>query len=321
MGWKGTVRSVSAAMRAAEREAERRRKAEFKAQQIEEAGQAVDDWKQYLDDIISVHTDKADDINWQSIANAPPLVEPKPEKRHQAEALANIENFQPRIFDFVFGGTSRRRERLDAALADAIAADSDEFARKRSEYLIAEQEREEDAHLATRVLDGEKSAYSEVISVLYDGEELYLGQSIQFKIDDNSVHAMPLVSEADDIVPTFRLKQLQSGKLSKTKMPKGEFNELYQDYVCSVALRLAGDIFGNLPLDECHVTCSATMLNTKTGHLEDAPILSVLFVRDTFERLNLSGLDPSDSLANFNHEMNFRKTKGFERIEPLKPTD
>ena len=102
-------------------------------------------------------------------------------------------------------------------------------------------------------------------------------------------------------------------------MTVGQFNELYQDYVASVALKIAGDLFHIIPLDEVYVTCLRQMLNTQTGHQELTPILSVQFVRPTFASLNLTNLDPSDAMANFNHTMSFKKTKGFAQIEPLKP--
>lgn len=104
-------------------------------------------------------------------------------------------------------------------------------------------------------------------------------------------------------------------------MPVGQFNELYQDYVASVALKVAGDMFQILPLQEVYVTCEAEMLNSMTGHKESTPILSVQFVRRTFERLNLKSIDPSDSMSNFNHVMSFSKTKGFSAIRPLFRSD
>jgi hypothetical protein len=63
------------------------------------------------------------------------------------------------------------------------------------------------------------------------------------------------------------------------------------------------------------------MLDASTGHQQLTPILSVQFVRETFGQLNLEHLDPSDSMKNFNHVMDFKKTKGFTRIEPLKPVE
>lgn len=104
-------------------------------------------------------------------------------------------------------------------------------------------------------------------------------------------------------------------------MPVGERQELYQDYVCSVALKVAGDLFSVLSRDEIFVTCAASMLDSATGHMADTPILSVQFVRPTFNSLKLSAIDPSDSMLNFNHQMEFKRTKGFQRIEPLRPLD
>jgi len=60
------------------------------------------------------------------------------------------------------------------------------------------------------------------------------------------------------------------------------------------------------------------MLNTSTGHKEATPVLSVRFVYDTFSKLNLASIDPSDALSNFTHEMSFKSTKGLQRISPLK---
>lgn len=100
-------------------------------------------------------------------------------------------------------------------------------------------------------------------------------------------------------------------------MPVGEFNELYQDYVASVALRVAGDLLNVLPLKEVYVTCVAQMLDSQTGHQELTPILSVQFVRETFLRLNLKHIDPSDSIQNFRHEMKFSRTKGFAPVAQL----
>ena len=88
-----------------------------------------------------------------------------------------------------------------------------------------------------------------------------------------------------------------------------------------VALKVAGDSFQMLPLDEVYVTCENEMLNSSTGHKEPTPILSVQFVRKTFEQLNLKAIDPSDSMANFNHAMKFSKTKGFLEVTPLLESD
>jgi len=148
--------------------------------------------------------------------------------------------------------------------------------------------------------------------------ESRIGTSISFEIDDNFVHAKPIVHD-DKIIPQLRRKQLASGRLSESTMPVGQFNELYQDYVASVALRVAGDLLQMTPLEEVYVTCLATLLDQTTGRMRDTPILSAHIVRETFSQLNLARIDPSDALHNFRHHMKFKRTVGFNQVDPIVP--
>lgn len=104
-------------------------------------------------------------------------------------------------------------------------------------------------------------------------------------------------------------------------MPKGRFYELYQDYVCSCILRVARELFALLPIEMVIIHAIGNLLNSKTGHLEDKPIISVATPRKTLETFNFEMLDPSDSMENFVHKMTFKKTKGFEAVEKLNPLD
>lgn len=318
MGWKGTVRSINAAVNAAERDAQRRHKARHKAEMIADAENAVSSWEDYVDTLTSIHVNQAETIDWNGIAKTPKPQEPAPSTFHKDAAAKALEKFQPRFFDFLSGGSEKKRKRLDVAVENAPRADQDSFNSEMSVYREALTEWEVDTDLAHRLLAGEEDAILEVIAeMLTYVDEALIVSAGSFSIVNGCVHANPEV-QAEDIVPGFRRKQLASGKLSETKMPQGQFNELYQDYVCSVALKVAGDLFQFLPFDEVYVTCQATMLNSSTGHQELSPILSVQFVRGSFGRLNLENIDPSDAMANFNHTMSFRKTKGFEVIDSLK---
>ncbi|MDI3292198.1 hypothetical protein [Polyangium sp. 15x6] len=51
------------------------------------------------------------------------------------------------------------------------------------------------------------------------------------------------------------------------------------------------------------------------------PILSVAFDIETFFQLRLEAIDPSDSMANFEHRMEYKKNTGFDPIEILTPND
>lgn len=317
MGWRGAVRSMSAAMRAAERDAERRRKQYAKAQMIEEASDAVSDWQSAVHELVSLHTDPADEIDWLREVGKPEPREPARSGAQEANARARLDDFKPHFWDFLFGGSDKRLQKLNDAVHSGREQDDEDYRRAIGDYRTQLADWKTDTDLARRLLAGEVQARKDVIAEMQSlSDQGLIGTRISFRISDEFLHAVPHV-HGDEIVPNVRRKQLQSGRLSESKMPVGEFNELYQDYVCSAALRVAGDMFALLPLDEVYVTCVATMLNTKTGHQEDTPILSVRFVRETFRRLDRRHVDPSDSMRNFVHEMDFKRTRGFAGITPL----
>lgn len=317
MGWKGTLRSLSALARAAERDAQRRHKQAIKEQVSDEASHAVAVWEDYIANLTSIHTDLTDAINWRDLASKIEPAEPTFKSVHEENAIAERTAFKPSVFDLLKGGSKRQEAKLEAAIVLGKKKDSDNFRNAQIEYASAMAEWQTDAGLAKRILNGEAEAIKEVIKEIQSFvQEGLIGSAVSFKVEDNFIHAIPEI-HTDEIVPQIRRKQLASGRLSETKMPTGQFNELYQDYVASVALKIAGDIFHIVPFDEIYVTCVVTMLNSKTGHHELTPILSVMFVRSTMMKLNLERIDPSDSMKNFKHSMNFKKTTGFKAVEPL----
>jgi len=317
MGWKGTMRTVAATARRMEKDAQRRHKLAVKEQIAADASDAVANWETYLDELLSVHTNLADRIDWQRMLSKPKPQKPTPTNTHSVTAQNAMLSFKPKMFDFLSGGSSRKKQALEASLRNAPERDRLENERLLKQYEEALADWNNDRSLAQRLSDGEDSAIHEVLLEFQTlSKNDLIGSSVQFAIDEGRVHGRPQV-HSEDVVPNFRRKQLASGKLSETRMPVGQFNELYQDYVASVALKVAGDIFQILPLDEVFVTCESEMLNSATGHKEPTPILSVQFVRSTFEQLNLKHIDPSDSMANFNHNMKFSKTKGFASVSPL----
>lgn len=319
MGWRGTLRTMGAMARQAERDAERRRKHQTQ-QLIANASQnAVEEWRQRLEDLVSLHVAPTDQMNWTAIAQLPEPQAPNRKSVNESEALFKRDRFQPKFWHAIVGGSQKRLGLLEAHVDEARSKDEMIFDAEIVQYQTAHTEWVEDVRLAKRLLDGEVEAQHEVISEFKEWtDDGLLGTRINFLISRESLHAIIHVHD-DQVVPKTRLKQLKSGGLSESKMHAGDINELYQDYVCSAALKVAGDLFAMLPRSEIYVTCVVKMLNSATGCLEDMPILSVRFIGDTFTGLRLGHIDPSDSMRNFSHEMKFKRTAGFSPITPLLP--
>ena len=80
-------------------------------------------------------------------------------------------------------------------------------------------------------------------------------------------------------------------------------------------------MFALLPLKAVIVTAMTQLLNSKPGHMESQPILSVAIPRRTLETLRHASIDPSHAMSNFAHRMKFKKTQGFEAVERMQPTE
>lgn len=126
-----------------------------------------------------------------------------------------------------------------------------------------------------------------------------------------------MVVESEKIVPRESKSLTKAGKLSTKAIPQGKFYELYQDYVCGCALRVARELFSFLPLSRVVVNVNATLLDTSTGHLREQTILAVGIPRATLEKMNLVSVDPSDAMKLFVHRMGCKRSQGFFAVDPL----
>lgn len=329
MGWKGVVRSMAAAARAAERDS-RRRQRELEANQkhyekmaiLDQAAYDVEVYENYVDRITSVHKEVRPEVDWQPIFSDPQPKEPI--QAHGAERFAReeLQNYRPGFFAKLFGTAEKKRSRLGKAIETAIRKDEENKKSVLKEYLKEVAEWEEQTSLARTVLDKQPKAFLKALEVFGSFSEIEeLGSRLQFRITDDAFVFCTVKVHSKDIIPNQSKSLLQSGRLSEKNIPKGKFFELYQDYVCGVVLRVANEIFAVLPVEEMVVTATDDVLDTKTGHIEEQPIVSAFIPRKTIQNLNMSLIDPSDSMVNFNHQMKFKKTQGFSAVKEVEPPD
>ena len=196
--------------------------------------------------------------------------------------------------------------------------ESDAFVKERAEW-------EKMRSLAKRVLAGEAKAYGEALREFSAfGELSTLGSSIAFRVHDPKLIECELNVSGRDSIPADVKSLTAAGKVAVKPMPTARFHEVYQDYVCGCALRVAREVLALLPVDMVIVTVIVTALLSSTGKEAETPVLSVAMPRQILERLDFARLDPSDSMENFMHRgdaMASRKSGDFTTIVPLKPSD
>ncbi|SOD42574.1 hypothetical protein [Nitrosovibrio sp. Nv4] len=327
MGWKGTVRSIGVAYRAAERDAKRRqrgleqqRKQYEKMQELEQAAYEVDVYQNHIDVIQSVHKECGTLVDWKAMASAPEPEKPKNLREREARTKAIAANYQPGFTDKLFKREDKKRKKLADEISKAIEDDESENINKIENWEREYSDWSKDAQLARGILNNDIKSKLTAIEKLDPFSEIStLGSSLSFKIAENSMIETTINIYGVEVIPNEVKSLLKSGHLSVKQMPKSQFNEIYQDYVCSCVLRVANELFSILPDEMVFVTAVDKLLNSKTGHLEEAPILSACVSRNTLQSLNMDNIDSSDCMSNFIHNMSFKKTKGFEAVERLEP--
>ena len=118
-GWKGTVRSIGAAIRAAERDAKRRQrelekqqKHYEKMQELERAAYEVEVYENHVEIIKSLHKECSNQIDWKKISLLRQPKKPTLSNKNKKKAKLNVATFRPGFFDKVLKQTEKKKEKL-----------------------------------------------------------------------------------------------------------------------------------------------------------------------------------------------------------------
>jgi hypothetical protein len=295
-------------------------KQEAKLEALRQAALEVEQYENRIERITSVHRDCGKDWHWDRIATSPEPTAPPPTHHHEAAAQHVLDRFEPSWLDKLLRRVQKKRAGLVAGVSAGRATDAEANAQAQRTFADQHTDWAEMRDLAIRILAMDPAAFRDALEELNPfGELADLGSRISLAFRDDGVATASLVVNGESVIPAEVKSLLQSGKLSLKKMPQARFHELYQDYVAGATLRIARELLALLPIHTVYVTAAGNMLDPSSGHLKDQSILSLVVPRQTLETLRFEALDPSEALRNFNHRMDFKKTKGFASIEPLTP--
>lgn len=318
--FRGVLREIEREQKRSAREAARRHKLQMKQQEIENAADAVKTYSAYIEMLQSVHRNCTNNVDWNRILKDPKPQEPEYNK-HEIEAISTLDNYTPTIVDKLFGLNRRRIKRLVSNIDEAKQRDNQSFKSINKKYKSDLADWANMQGIANGVKAKDVDSYCRALQYFTPFSDIAeLGTNVELSFYDNYVDA-DLKIHPDETIPDYILTQTSTGKLSRRNMPKSKFNEIYQDHVCSAIIRVSRELFAYLPIDYVRVNAISDLLNSRTGHLEPSPIVSVIMPPETISKLNLDAIDPSDSMQNFNHNMKFTKLKGFAAVDKVQFID
>ena len=318
----GFVRNVNRISKETERDAKRRqrdlgqRKKEYsKMQELEQASYEVEEYENNIDILESLHKECSEHIDWKDIASSKEPEKPVNFKNHEKEATLELEKYYPSFFDKLFKRQEAQKQKLKIKIEQAIVKDEEEYKIKLNQWEKELIDWKNNTEIANALLRDDKETKMKVIEEMNSFSEIFsIGSEISISVNDKNIIEAKVYVHADSIIPNEVKILLKSGKLSVKEMPKSQFYTLYQDYVCSAILRIANELFAIIPDNVVIITAIDNLLNNKTGHSEELPIVSAYISRDILVSLNLDKIDPSTSMSNFIHNMSFKKTSGFSEV-------
>ncbi|HCY00658.1 MAG TPA: hypothetical protein DG754_11015 [Bacteroidales bacterium] len=187
------------------------------------------------------------------------------------------------------------------------------------QYLKDQEEYRKMMDIVNGVIGKNPQAYTYALNYFNPLEDLKeYGSHISFEVSTDKI-SVDFYVHSEDVVPNTIKFILRKGlEIKEEQLSKSRFNEIYQDYVCSCVLKIAKEIFQLLPVvNKVQVNAKGSLLNSATGNFEEQTIVSVNINRAKLNELNLDLLDPSDSMSNFEHRMDFKKNEGFKPVKDL----
>ncbi len=150
--------------------------------------------------------------------------------------------------------------------------------------------------VAADVLKGDIDTYLQLIYEVNPLDDL-LGYGSNFEFGTDNPRKMEV---------EFTVNRELLSHASQT-MSSFEYNDLLQDFVCSLSIRVARDMFALLPVQNVIVHAV----------LDGNTVLSVRFDRDNLAKVKFGMIDPSDTVSKFTHSMSFDRMRGFLPVSRL----
>lgn len=283
-----------------------------------EAADEVRQYEAYVAMLVSVHHTCVPPADWSAVAQSPPPPEPTRSDAVEQQALQTMHEYRPTFFDRLFGGAKAKQQDLWGRVLAARANDDQQHAgaiRAWQERVADWQDLQRTAQL---VLQRNPHGYEPaLVAVGAFAEVVASGTTVRIGGFSEDAAVFKARLEDPEVVPTEVVKLTATGKLTTRDMPKSEYWLLFQDHVCSCAIRIACDAMATLAVRRVIVNVCVPSVDKSTGHDIEATYLAVHFTYDKLGSINRSRVDPSDAVSQFTHRMKFSKTQGFKPVDPM----
>jgi hypothetical protein len=276
----------------------------------------VEEHQAMLDQVTRLHATPLSPIDWPALAAEPKPEPPKYCDAEEASAVKALKAYRPNFFQRLLELDRDRIADLEAKVEEARERDQVRYTQAIALYKQLALAARERRHMARRVIAGDLSAYAEVMDQVELAASPLLARGVIHSFVSPSRVEVFIDLNTSEVIPDSTKSLLASGRVSVKKAKKREFAGLYQDHLCSAALRIARDFMAMLPIRKVLIHGHCPAIDPATGHTDEQCIMSCLVNRAAFEAIEFATVDATECLTAFPHAMKF--VKGLPReVKPL----
>lgn len=236
-------------------------------------------------------------IDWEKIKTSTEPFDKGEKGPMQLRAEKIRAKYEPTLMDKIFSRTQARIKELDSNIVKAKKEDQNDYRIWENLVKLSEGIIEKDAECMLLVIEN-----------MYSFDDLLeLGVEIKVGADSSGCIEVEAHAHTGKVVPHQVLTLGQGGKITKMDMDRASYYNLVRDYICSLTVRIVGDIFSIVPANGVIINVVDSQSSAE-GHIEDVTILSAAIDRANFESLNFSVINPFRELSNMYCVSDFRRT-------------
>lgn len=301
------------------RQSELKRQKQIQIQREYEREQSLNKLKRfngYIDQLISLHMESVDVIDWYYFAFSDPPVRPIRKNIYEQAAKTAAKSYRPTIFDRLFLRSDKKRRKLEKEINISKQLDEKEYQKKLKKFQIENAEWKLNNPKAQRVLNKDKEV---CLQVLIDANlckklDNFIS-NLQFYHIDSQLLEVSADLNGYSCVPTIQ-KKLKSGRLSESNMTKRTYHMLRRDFTCSCTLRLAKEIYALVPYDNVLIHARDKIAD-KSGNFQTETVLSIKIQKQALMGLKLNTHKPSKLIKSFPHNIKFSRMRGLKPVSPI----
>jgi hypothetical protein len=171
-------------------------------------------------------------------------------------------------------------------------------------------------HLANNVIENSDENFLKIAENVFKPFDFAEDLGVKIIADySGDVHKIDVYLKGKDVVPSDEIYLVRDKDIKTREFSKKRFWEIYQDYACSILLRVANQYFSFFSFkNEVILNAHSEVFDSATGSENTGLIIAVLLIKSQFSNINLDLVDPSSCLAGFDYHADFNSQNGYRII-------